>query len=142
MTVWFLLFAVSVFGQGHGVNLLWKASVDNGATYSIYRATGTCPGTGVPSSATVIKTGITGLAYSDTAVVPGPYCYYATAVLNSVESVPSNTALAVVPVGPPSDLGVQGAVSENRPPKYPAQYQLDWGRTMASNGSSMRLMLR
>lgn len=95
---------------GHHTDLSWGASIDTGVTYNVYRATGPCPSTGIPTGATKIQTGLTVLTYSDTNVVAGnKFAYYITAQLNSVESPASNCADATTPVGAPGALIVNTA---------------------------------
>jgi hypothetical protein len=92
--------------QTHNVALTWTASADAAAnpslTYNIYRSSA-CSGT----FAKLNTAPVAATTYLDSAVLPGTYCYQATAVLAGVESVPSNQAVAVVPApltltpGPP-----------------------------------------
>lgn len=103
----------------HTVALRWTASVDAQAsmTQNIYRANATavspisCPAAGTPSMAGWVQL-TSGLAngvvtYTDASaqVVPGAaFCYYATSVLNGLESVPSNIASVAIPPAPPTGL--------------------------------------
>lgn len=92
---------------GHSVTLEWTSSPDAGVTYNIYRAAVSCPTSGIPSAPTKIGTGINLLTYTDSAVSVGStYCYYATASLSGLESVPSNTVQAVILPSPPTALVV------------------------------------
>lgn len=80
----------------HQAVLSWAAPTDAvpGSTYNVYRASGACPASGLGALifTKVNSTGITTLTYTDTGLAVGVYCYYATQVQNTVESVPSNTA--------------------------------------------------
>lgn len=101
-----ILFAALAFAQQpHSVKLTWVASIDQipGMTYTVYKAQSDCSGTPAFS---VLTAGITGLTYEDLAVTPKTYCYAVTANLAGMESVKSNTALAVVPLGAPTSLAV------------------------------------
>lgn len=106
----YFLFFISylpLFGQQpHSVKLTWVASIDQipGMTYTIYRANGDCSGT---PAFTVLSAGILGLLYEDFAVKPESYCYSVTANLGGFESIKSNTAIAVVPLGSPTNLKVE-----------------------------------
>ena len=81
----------------NSVRVSWTASSDAGGNpslvYNVYRA-GSCPGQfskldSVPAS---------GTSYLDTNVAVGAvYCYQVTAVLNGVESMPSNQVIAAIP---------------------------------------------
>jgi fibronectin type 3 domain-containing protein len=81
------------------VRLSWTASSDAAAnpslTYNVYRAAA-CP----EQFAKINSAPVTGTSYVDTNIGAGAaYCYQVTAVLSSVESVPSNQAVAAVPPG-------------------------------------------
>ena len=80
----------------HSATLTWSAPSDatTGSTYNIYRATGACPtsGLGTLTFAKVNAAPITALTYVDSGLTVGTYCYYATQVQSSTESLPSNTA--------------------------------------------------
>ena len=97
-----VLFAVAqvAAAQSHTVTLTWNAPTDQVAssTYNVYRASGACPvsGLGTLTWAKINAAAITGLTYSDAGVAVGTFCYYATQVQNSAESLPSNTAPALV----------------------------------------------
>ncbi|HKT10337.1 MAG TPA: hypothetical protein VJW77_00790 [Terriglobia bacterium] len=102
-----LVMAASAYAcaAGHSTTLTWGASVDTGVTYNVYRATGSCPASGIPSGATKITSGLTALTYLDTNVSAGNvFAYYVTAQLNGVESGPSNCADATTKVGAPGTL--------------------------------------
>jgi hypothetical protein len=85
------------------VVLTWVDS-QAGATYNIYRAPAAC-GTGTLIFVQ-IASGITTKTYSDTGVTPGHYCYAATAVVNSSESVQSAPAGAHVRPFAPTGMTV------------------------------------
>ena len=100
-------FAYPAVGQTHTASLTWGASPDAatnpGLGYNVYRLTGACPVSGTAGFTKINTTLITTLAYSDTTVTIGTFCYYATAALGTVESLPSNTYIAVtLPAPPPS----------------------------------------
>ena len=102
----FLFFALALAQSptNHSVTLTWQdPSNPAGTTYSVYRATGLCSGNPAFSK---IANAIPAKTYEDTTVQPGNYCYQVTATLNSVESGPSNTALAPVPSWAPTQLSV------------------------------------
>jgi hypothetical protein len=99
----------------HSVTLAATASSDAAAnptlTYNVYRLNGACPATAPisVSGSGFTKKNTTPLAtpsYTDSGIAPGAYCYFMTAFLNTVESIPSNTAQALVPVAVPTSLGV------------------------------------
>lgn len=90
--------------EQHSVTLNWEDALNPaGTTYSIYRAPGLCSGT--PTFAK-LATGVNVKTYVDATVTPGNYCYQVTAVYASIESAPSNSALAPVPSWAPSRLTV------------------------------------
>lgn len=101
-----LLLAVMVAAQTpqHSVTLNWTDTANpSGTTYTVYRAVGLCSGTPTFSK---LATAVTVKTYQDSTVQPGNYCYQVTATANSVESAPSNTALAPVPSFAPSQLTI------------------------------------
>ena len=62
------------------IDLSWSSGTPSGATYNVYRSTGSCPG----SSFSLIASGITTTTYSDTAVSGGQtYAYKVTSVDSS-----------------------------------------------------------
>lgn len=92
----FALGAVPARAQ-NSVRVTWTPSSDAGAnpslTYSVYRA-GSCPGQFTKLNSAPLS----GASYLDTNVAIGAvYCYQVTAVLDGVESLPSNPAIAAVP---------------------------------------------
>jgi hypothetical protein len=99
-----LVLGLSAQTVTHSVTLTWQdASNPAGTTYSIYRAQGLCSGSPVFSK---LATAITEKTYKDTTVAPGNYCFHVTATFNSMESAPSNTAVAPVPSFSPSNLTI------------------------------------
>lgn len=101
-----LLFPLFILAQTpqHSVTLNWvDTSNPSGTTYSVYRSVGLCSGT---PSFSKLASAVTAKTYIDSTVTPGNYCYEVTAVFQSVESAPSNTALAPVPTFPPANLSV------------------------------------
>lgn len=100
-----LFVVLGLFAQTqHSVTLNWTDTLNpSGTTYNVYRATGLCSGTPTFSK---IATAIAVKTYQDTTVQPGNYCYQVTATSNSVESGPSNTALAPVPSFAPTQLSL------------------------------------
>jgi hypothetical protein len=99
-----LLFAFVAMAQTtHSATLNWTDTNPAGTTFSVYRATGLCSGTPVFSK---IASAVTVKTYVDSTVTPGNYCYEVTATCQSMESAPSNTALAPVPSFAPTGLSV------------------------------------
>ena len=97
-----LLLAVSSFAQStHSVVLNWTASSDAKAnptlTYNVYRAPGNCSDPLLPKPIKINSTPVRTVSFIDTSVSEGnSYCYIAKSALNGLESVPSNTAQAVI----------------------------------------------
>ncbi len=90
----FVATALAVLMAGcpqHGVALEWTASTTPGVTYDVYRRVhGTAAFAVIGGSST--------LTYVDTAVSAGTeYDYEVTAILNGVQSVPSNIFTVTVP---------------------------------------------
>jgi len=93
------------------VQITWQASSSAAGnpmlTYNVYRAS-SCAGQFVKLNAS----GLSATSYVDTTVALGAtYCYQVTAVLNGIESAPSNQAVAEIP--PPFD---RQAACEHRGP--------------------------
>ena len=103
-----ILICSQVQAQAHSVSLTWTASTDTVAGYFIYRSAGPCPIAGTSGFTKINSTAVTGTAYTDSTVTPGAYCYYATSILNGVESVPSNLVAAVILPAAPTALSVTG----------------------------------
>jgi hypothetical protein len=97
----------------HSASLTWTASSDATANptlgYNVYRLASACPATGTAGFTKLNATPLTSTAFSDTNVGLGNSCYYVTATLNGAESVPSNTAPAVVLPGAPTLLKITAA---------------------------------
>ena len=90
--------------QAHSATITWTAGIDGG-TVNIYRISGTCPASTTTGTGTKLtSTPVTGLTYVDSTVTLGTFCYYATDVLNSSESVPSNLVPAVILPAAPTAL--------------------------------------
>jgi len=102
-----LVWCASLAAQSaHTVALSWTDTTNPaGTSYNVYRAAGAC--TGSPAFAKIGSTPVSVKTYTDSAVASAAtYCYQVTAVLNGVESVPSNSVAAVIPPDPPSGLSV------------------------------------
>jgi hypothetical protein len=87
-------------GQTQSTYLAWSPSSDAATnpslTYNVYRAS-SCTGTFAKINAAPVTT----TNYLDNQPPAGSYCYCVTAVLNGLESNPSNTAIAtILPVQP------------------------------------------
>jgi len=77
--------------SAHSAALSWSAPSDatSSTTYSIYRMSGACPA--APGTAfTLLTSGVTATAYTDSTVTVGTWCYYVEQVQNSTSSGPSN----------------------------------------------------
>jgi hypothetical protein len=115
--VWICLMAMALAAgptrAQHSVSLTWTASTDAAAnpllTYNVYRLVGACPATGTAGFTKLNMTPVTTPAFSDANVGLGNFCYYVTATLNGAESVPSNTASAVILPGSPTLLKIAAA---------------------------------
>lgn len=84
----------------HCAVLSWTASTTPGVSYSVWRASGSCPADFAAATVPVqVNTAaITALSYVDTTVTAGTtYCYAVTAVLAGVNSAYSPDAQAVIP---------------------------------------------
>jgi hypothetical protein len=108
LIVFLLLFPCAASAQAHSVSLTWTASTDAGVSYNVYRLSGACPASGASGFTKITGTPVSTTAYTDATLAPGSYCYYATAVLNGAESVPSNLASAVILPAAPTALKVAG----------------------------------
>lgn len=92
--------------QPHAVDLTWIPSVDSGAGlgYNLYRST---IAGGPYTKVNLVP--VVGTAFTDTNVQgTQTYFYVARTSLNAVESVNSNEAKAVIPLGPASGLSAAG----------------------------------
>jgi hypothetical protein len=95
--------------QTRSVVLNWTASTSTGGTltYNVYRATATCATAAATNFSKVGMASAGAVTYTDSAVAAGvTYCYYVTAYMNSLESVPSNKAEAAIIPLPPTALTV------------------------------------
>ena len=109
-------FALALFASParaqHSASLSWTASSDAAANpslgYNIYRLAGACPASGTSGFTKLNASPVTTTTFSDATVALGAVCYYVTATLNGAESVPSNTASAVVLPGAPTLLKITG----------------------------------
>ena len=103
-----LMFVAAPARAQHSASLSWTASPDAAANpslgYNIYRLSGACPTSGTAGFTKLNATPISTTTYTDASVGLGSFCYYVTATLNGAESVPSNTASAVVLPGAPTLL--------------------------------------
>ncbi len=100
LTLVFALDAVPAHAQ-NSVRVSWTPSSDAvgnpSLTYNVYRAD-SCPGKFTELNSAPLS----GTSYLDTNVAIGAtYCYQVTALLDGVESIPSNQATAAVP--PPTN---------------------------------------
>jgi len=105
-----LMFFASPARAQHSASLSWTASSDAAANptlgYNVYRLAGACPASGTSGFTKLNTSPVTATIYSDATVGLGSVCYYVTATLNGAESVPSNTASAVVLPGAPTLLKI------------------------------------
>lgn len=110
LAILFFVAAASLANAQHKVTLSWVASTDstssNPGTVSVYRATGTCPASGIGTLtySTLTAAAPAGGPYADTTVSAGTYCYYVTATISGATSGPSNTFTAVVPTATATGL--------------------------------------
>ncbi len=92
----------------HTAKLTITASPDsttgNPGTTAIYRAAGVCPASGLGSLtfAAVTTSGPASGSYTDTLPGPGSYCYYMTATISGVTSIPSSTGGGTAGPFPPT----------------------------------------
>ena len=83
------------------VSLAWEdARNPAGVSYSVYRSNSTCSTT----SLFVKVATVPAKSYEDKNLAPGAYCYRVTAILNSLESLPSNSVDVTIPLQPPVAL--------------------------------------
>lgn len=103
-----LIFFAAPARAQHSASLSWTASPDATANaslgYNVYRLSGACPASGTAGFTKLNATPVTTTTFTDATVGLGSFCYYVTATLNGAESVPSNTASAVVLPGAPTLL--------------------------------------
>lgn len=109
-----LALAIAAWGQAGTparVAITFQPNAANpaGVTRNIYRASGPCSGS--PSFAKINATPVTAATYTDTVPI-GLYCYYATTVYASLESIPSNNVAFTAPPLPESiSLTLQVAIN-------------------------------
>jgi hypothetical protein len=96
----------------HSASLTWTASTDAAANptlgYNVYRLAGACPASGTTGFTKLNTATVTTTSFTDSTISLGNACYYVTATLNGAESVPSNTASAVILPGAPTLLKITG----------------------------------
>lgn len=126
------LFLFAVTASAHTVSLSYVNSPDTPNT-NVYRLTGSCPA-GTTGFIKLTSSPVVTSNYIDSTVVAGNYCYFVTAVLNGVESAPSNTAQATVPVAPPSGLSIT-SVAINILPNGRQQVLARWSDPSATGQS-------
>ena len=106
-----LTFAAPARAQ-HTASLTWTASTDAAANptlgYNVYRLAGACPTSGTAGFSKLNTATVTTTSFTDSTIALGNACYYVTATLNGAESVPSNTASAVILPGAPTLLKIAG----------------------------------
>jgi hypothetical protein len=104
-----LVFAAPARAQ-HSASLAWTASSDAAANpglgYNVYRLAAACPASGTTGFTKLNTAAVSTTSFTDSTVGLGNVCYYVTATLNGAESVPSNTASAVVLPGAPTLLKI------------------------------------
>lgn len=129
-----LCFAPEILAQSHSTYLRWapssSAAGNPSLTYNVYRAS-SCAGT----FAKINSAPVTATVYLDNQPPPGSYCYRVTAVLNGVESNPSNDAMATIL---PLPALTSASVNPTLPPasaKAACSHQgdlVDWIRCVAA----------
>jgi hypothetical protein len=92
----------------HSDVLTWTASTTTGVTYNVYRAPGTCSTSSIFAS---LATGVSPVTYTDASPLVGVQCYYVTAAVNGVESVPSNKISVTSLVLPQPPTGLAGTAN-------------------------------
>jgi hypothetical protein len=105
--------------QSQSTYLRWTASStaagNPSLTYNIYRAS-SCAGT----FAKINAAAVTATTYLDNQPAPGSYCYQVTAVLNGVESTPSNDATATILIEQQQAQQPTSSSSSTAAPRPPA----------------------
>lgn len=131
--------------QSESTYLRWTSSSDAAAnpslTYNVYRAS-FCSG-----AFTKLNTApVTSTTYLDNQPPPGTYCYRVTAVLNGIESAPSNLATATIlllETQPGPSYQPSAASSDHQPPasaKAPCSHTGDlvnWIRCVAAKARAL-----
>lgn len=98
--------------SAHSVGLTFTKSTDDtgaaGQGYIAWRLSGTCPAnvTTTAGFTSLNATLFTGNTFTDSTVVPGNYCYIVTFTAASAQSVPSNTAGALILPAAPTNVTV------------------------------------
>lgn len=113
-----VLVAGCAFAQ-RSVLIEWTPDPRNpaGTTHNVYRASAACDAS-APVFAKINTAPVTDRTYIDAGVAIGQtYCYRVTAEFNKIESIPSNTAAAVVAPYPPgtATITVQVTVTVDSP---------------------------
>ena len=113
-----LLFAVApAFAQAHSAALTWTLSADDtttacavtgaACTQSVYRASGACSSTSIFTSLASVSA--TAVAYTDSTIVPGNYCYAVTFTIGGQTSIiyqSGDTNFASVSLSPSPETGL------------------------------------
>lgn len=106
-----VLFAAAVMAQTtRSVTLNWTDTRNPaGTTYNVFKAPAACSAN--PTNFVKIASGIAPKTYLDPGVPIGSYCYYVTAVYNTMESSPSPQAVAAVGPFPPEGVTLSVSVT-------------------------------
>src|SRR6185369_10216713 len=105
---------------GHSNSFTCTPSADstatNPGTTNMYIMAGTCPATIDPTTFTKLQTGLPAYCTgTDSGRSPGDTkSYVFTAVINNLESKPSNCVTAITPLVPPTKLNVVAGSSNSR----------------------------
>jgi hypothetical protein len=108
LSLFMILFAASLHAAT--IKLTWNPSTSSTSqdpgTVNVYRVTRTCPSSTTSVTWLKLATGLSadGPYIDHAANTLYPHCYYVTAVINGIESAPSN--MIFVPVAP---ANLQGA---------------------------------
>lgn len=93
---------------GASVDLAWTAAPVNpvGTQYNVWRWTGLCSAPATPTK--LNSAPLNGLTFKDTTIAAGVnYCYYATSLVNGLESIPSPKAGVGAPPEAPGSFTAQ-----------------------------------
>ena len=118
------------------IDLAWSAGTPAGDTYSVYRTTGSCPGSGY----SLLASGLSSASYSDTTVSGGTtYAYEVTAVdsTGGCESGASGCASGTATgacTAPPTFAGLS---SVTNPASATCELDLAWSAATPNCGSSV-----
>jgi len=115
------------------IDLSWSAG---GNTYNVYRTNGSCPGSGY----TLLASGLTSLAYSDTTVSGGTtYSYEVTAVdsTGGCESAASNCDSAIATGACTAAPTFAGLSSVTNPASATCELDLAWSAATPNCGTSI-----